>query len=178
LKPPLWRDPAWLEELSTVGRAFHFPSAHMGDLTGPVHPLFRSLERQPGFLPALRLASRHLYAPNLLPLLYALIFGPRKLLLAESKKFGLKVYSFSRPLTSLTETEIAQTQRALEEAAPHIHILFYRRFNPTAEDNAATGRVELPDHFHFNTIPPPHGTDSMIKLRLESARVLGPETRT
>jgi hypothetical protein len=90
------------------------------DLDNKVHLIFKTLVDQPGFLPALPLASKHLAEPLLLPFWHALLGEPLVLLPEETAAFETPIHGLSRKLGPSSATDVDDTKRALLAASPHI----------------------------------------------------------
>jgi hypothetical protein len=166
----LFKDKEWFAKFEARGRGINFPNAHFGDLDNEVHPIFKTLVDQPGFQSALRLASKHLEEPALLPFWHALLCGGLQQLAEETAAFGTTVRGMSAKLIPLTADEIRETKQVLLDASSHVQFLICRRAYDTGQKQdayAETYRIQPNDrnfgHLNYNT----PGSGSLILLLFE-----------
>lgn len=155
-----------LQELH-ANRVIHLPNAHLGDLNNPIHPLFSGLQQYGYLEPALRLASKFLDEPCLLPYWNALIFGTYHYLPSTSQKFNAPCFSFQRP-GPLGQPQLQLTQRAMLHAARTTHYEF--------EEGSSTEAWALCLRSATPALQPFPGTGSIIRLSKAFLTVLDPAT--
>lgn len=101
-----------------------------GDLDGPVHPLFDQIATYPGILPALRLATKYLTEPMLLPFWHTLLYSTKHDLPGESAAFGAPCSVFRIEKPSLTADETRAVVAELKAIAKDVQITFdYERLH-------------------------------------------------
>jgi hypothetical protein len=101
-------------DLQTIGEAFGFPSAHLGDLTTTIHPILTPLVKTSYLDQPLRLASIFLTHFKFLPIWHAILFSS-----VSSDPHGAKVRTIStKPILSGADRKL--TEAGLVAAAKHI----------------------------------------------------------
>jgi hypothetical protein len=178
---PWFNNSDWTDILEEEGLGFDAQEdvllTDFGDLENDTHPLFETLVEQPGFQPALRLASKHLEEPLLLPFWHALLCKERTVLDNESAAFRTTIHGISLKLSPLDDDEIEQTKDALLRSAAHIQFLFFRDESAyeRASDSIVLGeqrRIHSQDpifgHLNHNAT----GTGSIITLHVGYAIAL------
>jgi hypothetical protein len=130
---------------------------------------------QPGFLRTLRLASKHLEEPLLLPFWHALLGEPLVLLPEETAAFETPIHGASRKLGPLSATDVDNTKRALLATSPHIQFLFsqvVKEQGGLANSFAPTVRAHPNDAVfrHLNVNAP--GSGSVISPKFKFSALL------
>lgn len=101
-------------DLRNIGQAFGFPSAHIGDLKNPIHPILTPLTKTPYLDQPLRLASTFLTRSEFFLIWHAILFSP-----VENAPQGAKVRTLSTK-ASLSTSEKKLTEAGLLAAAKYI----------------------------------------------------------
>ncbi len=105
-----------LQELH-ANQVIDLPTAHLGDLCNPIHPLFFSLQRFTHLRPALRLATKFIEEPSLLPYWHGLIFSTYHYLPFTSRRLNAPCYSFSQRPGPLTVPQLERVRQGMLYAA-------------------------------------------------------------
>ena len=149
-------------------QVIHLPNAHLGDLNNSIHPLFSSLQRYVHLQPALRLASKFLDEPSLLPYWSGLIFGTYHYLPSTSQTFNSPCYCFLPGPRPLGTTQLQLVRNAMLHAARTTHYEFGQ--GPSTDVWAICIRSCTP------ALQPFLGTGSIIRLSRAFLAVLDPAT--
>jgi len=161
-------------------RALVEPSGPLSiDLDNSIHPLFYTLARIHECLhPTLRLASRFLTTPSLLPFWHNLLTSPRQPLPEESAQFRYPLHVIPADFTPLTRDQVEFTHEALLRVAQHVRLRFTQDKQRMTTTHAFCSRIKDP---HGTTFlwpeiwaGQPRGNWSEIDLHPDYLRVLHP----
>ncbi|KAI9880102.1 MAG: hypothetical protein M1830_005347 [Pleopsidium flavum] len=151
-----------------ANQVINLPNATLGDLSNPIHPLLFGLQKHTYLQPALRLASKFLDEPCLLPYWHGLIFGTYYHLPNTSQKFNAPCYCFLQRPGPLSMPQIQQVRNAMRHAA---HTTTYE-FAPRASIDAWAICTRTPT----SARAPFPGTGSTIRLSEVFLTILHPAT--
>lgn len=156
-----------LQELH-ANQVIHLPDAHLGDLTDPIHPLFSDLQQYDHLHPALRLASKFLDEPTLLPYWNGLIFSTYHYLACTSRNFNAPCYCFLQRPGPLERNQLQLVRKAMLHAARTTRYEF-------AEASSA-GAWAICIRSPTRALRPFAGTGSIIRLSKAFLTILDPTT--
>ena len=151
-----------------ANQVIQLPNAHLGDLNNPTHPLFSGLHQHDHLRPALRLASKFLDEPSLLPYWNGLIFGTYHYLPATSQKFDAPCYCFSQRPGPLGIAQLQSVRRAMLHAARTTRYEF--------DEGSNTGAWAICVRSSTPALQPFLGTGSIIRLSKAFRTILDPTT--
>lgn len=149
-------------------QVIHLPDAHLGDLNNPIHPLFSGLEQYDHLQPALRLASKFLDEPSLLPYWNGLIFSTYHHLPSTSQKLNAPCYCFLQQPGPLGTTQLQLVRKAMLHAACTTRYEF--------EEGSNTGAWAICVRNSTPALRPFLGTGSIIRLSKAFLTILDPST--
>jgi len=156
-----------LQELH-ANQVIDLPNASLGDLSNPIHPLLFGLQQYAYLQPALRLASKFLDEPCLLPYWHGLIFGTYHHLPNTSHKFNAPCYCFLQRPGPLSMPQLQQVRKAILHAARTTTFEFAEW--SSIEAWAICLRTSTP------ALAPFPGTGSTIRLSKAFLTILHPAT--